>query len=577
MSSAYIALTLATIFQVAVPRLLGNAIDEAVSNGTTSALWGLGIAIVIVTMLRGFFFYWQTYLGENVSQRVAYEIRNSFYDNLQRLSFGYHDQQHTGNLMSKATVDVEGIRMFVNMGLVRFVNILLMIIFVAILLIRMDPVLASFSLIFVPFIIYRAAFVSPRMRQLWGKVQRETGRMTTVLQENLIGTRVVKAFGAEDHEQKKFNAHTEQVFHSTYDAQKLQASNTAIMTLIFFAATGFILWIGGRYVMEGRLTSGELAQFILYIGLLVQPVRMIGWLVNTFARAVSSGERVFEVIDAVSPVKESPDALALTNVKGTVRFADVEFDYGNSSVLRNINFEAKSGQIIALLGSPGSGKSTMMHLLSRFYDVSKGSITIDSNDIREVTLKSLRKTVGIVQQDIFIFSTTIWENIAYGRVDATDAEVINAAKMAQLHDEIMRLPKGYATPVGERGVTLSGGQRQRLSIARTLLIDPPIIVFDDSTSSVDAATEGQIQQAMRMVTQGRTTFIIAHRITSVNHADHVLLLKEGEIVESGHPRELLTRDGLYSEMSRLQRDPESTAQALWERMPTAPSQGEEIK
>ena len=205
MSSAYIALTLATIFQVAVPRLLGNAIDEAVSNGTTSALWGLGIAIVIVTMLRGFFFYWQTYLGENVSQRVAYEIRNSFYD----------DQQHTGNLMSKATVDVEGIRMFVNMGLVRFVNILLMIIFVAILLIRMDPVLASFSLIFVPFIIYRAAFVSPRMRQLWGKVQRETGRMTTVLQENLIGTRVVKAFGAEDHEQKKFNAHTEQVFHST--------------------------------------------------------------------------------------------------------------------------------------------------------------------------------------------------------------------------------------------------------------------------------------------------------------------------------------------------------------------------
>ena len=572
MTAAYIALTLSTVFQVAVPRLLGNAVDEAVNNGTSEALWVIGGAVVVVTLLRGFFFYWQTYLGENISQRVAYQIRNAFYDNLQHLSFGYHDHQHTGNLMSKATVDVEGVRMFVNMGLVRAVNIVLMIILVAGLLLSMDVVLALVSLVFVPVILYRSAFVSPRMRRLWGQVQRETGHMTTVLQENLIGARVVKAFGAEDHEQAKFDSRTNQVFRSTYNAQKLQASNTAALTLVFFSAMGLILWIGGRYVVEGRLTPGEMAQFILYVGLLVQPVRMIGWLVNTFARAVSSGERIFEVLDAKSPVQERPNARSLVNIKGAVGFHNVGFDYGRQPVLQDISLEAAPGEVVALLGSPGSGKSTMVHLLSRFYDATEGSITIDGTDIRDITLASLRQAVGVVQQDVFIFSATIWENIAYGNADATDDEVLGASKMAQLHDEIMRLPSGYDTLVGERGVTLSGGQRQRLSIARTLLVDPPILVLDDSTSSVDAATEARIQSAMATVVKGRTTFIIAHRITSVQHADHVAVLKGGRIVESGRPQQLLASGGLYQEMADLQRDPEAAAQKVWERLAGASGQ-----
>ena len=572
MVAAYVSLTLSTLFQVAVPRLMGNAIDVAKTDGASSELWTIGGTIVIVTLLRGFFFYWQTYLGENVSQRVAYHIRNAFYDNLQRLSFGYHDQQHTGNLMSKATVDVEGVRMFVNMGLVRAINIVLMIILVAGLLFSMDPALATVSLVFVPFIIWRAAFVSPRMRRLWGRVQRETGNMTTILQENLIGTRVVKAFGAEEHEQAKFDRHTNQVFRSTYNAQKLQASNTAVMTFIFFGATGAILWLGGRAVVEGRMTEGELAQFILYIGLLVQPVRMIGWLVNTFARAVSSGERIFEVLDAKSPVQESPTAKTLAGIKGSVGFHNVGFDYGDKPVLQDISVVAAPGQVVALLGSPGSGKSTMVHLLSRFYDVTDGSITIDDTDIRGITLESLRHAVGIVQQDVFIFSTTIWENIAYGKANATDDEVINASKMAQLHDEIMRLPNNYDTLVGERGVTLSGGQRQRLSIARTLLMDPPILVLDDSTSSVDAATEARIQQAMTAVFKGRTTFVIAHRITSVQHADNVVVLENGRIAESGPPQQLLASGGLYQQLADLQRDPEAAAQAVWERLASLPGQ-----
>jgi ATP-binding cassette subfamily B protein len=299
---------------------------------------------------------------------------------------------------------------------------------------------------------------------------------------------------------------------------------------------------------------------------------MIGWLVNTFARAVSSGERIFEVLDAKSPVQESPTAKTLGEINGSVGFHSVGFGYGGRPVLEGISVVAAPGQVIALLGSPGAGKSTMAHLLSRFYDVTDGSITIDDIDIRDVTLESLRKAVGVVQQDVFIFSTTIWENIAYGKAGATDDEVLNASKMAQLHDEIMRLPKGYDTLVGERGVTLSGGQRQRLSIARTLLMDPPILVLDDSTSSVDAVTEARIQEAMATVVQGRTTFVIAHRITSVQHADNVVVLESGRIAESGSPRELLAGGGLYQQMANLQRNPEAAAQVVWERLVSTPRQ-----
>ena len=553
LSAAYISVVAATLLYVAVPRLLGTAIDEALTSGTTTKLWLLGGSIVAVTLVRGMFSYGQTYLGEAISQRVAYSLRNAFYDKLQRLSFAFHDREHTGNLMSKGTVDVENIRWFISMGLIRSINLVLMVLVTAGLLLFLDWQLALYSLFFVPIIAVRAVTVSLRMRRHWRRVQEELGHMTTVLQENLTGMRVVKAFGAEAYEKSKFGERIDRVYDANYAAQRLMVSNSSLMQFIFFAATGLVLWLGGRAVVADRLTPGELAQFLLYIGILVQPIRMAGFIMNTFARAISAGERIFAVLDAQSPVEERPDAQPLTEVKGHVAFERVTFAYSHRPAVHQVDLQVSPGQVVALLGSPGSGKTTLVHLLARFYDVDQGHITIDGTDIRNVTLDSLRRTVGVIQQDVFLFSATVAENIAYGRLDATREEITEAAQTAQLHDEIMELLDGYDTFVGERGLTLSGGQRQRLSIARTLLLDPAILVLDDSTSSVDAATEAALQQAMANVVRGRTTFIIAHRLTSVQHADLVMVMDHGRVAEMGPPQELMARDGFYRHIVELQR------------------------
>ena len=558
LSAAWVTLIIAAALQVAVPRLMGTAIDEALQSGTTTRLWQLGGMLLFVTVTRGAIQYLDVYLGESVSHRISYALRNAFYDKLQRMSFAFHDKEHTGNLMSKATVDIDMTRMFVSFGLVRSLSLILLIVFVTGLLLQLDWQLALISLFFVPIIATRATWVSMRMRSMWRRVQQEMGAMTTVLQENLTGIRVVKAFGAEEFEKAKFNEKTETVFQETFLTERLRASNVAVMQLVFWSATGLILWLGGRAVVEERLTAGELAQFILYVSMLVQPVRMIGQMASTFARAASAGERIFEVLDAESAVAEKPDAQALEAVQGHVAFEGVSFAYSTQPTVEQVSVEAKPGQVIALLGAAGSGKTTLVHLLARFYDVTKGRITIDGVDIRDATLESLRHTVGLVQQDVFLFSATVAENIAYGRPDASQEEIVEAATTAQLHDEIMELPKGYETIIGERGVTLSGGQRQRLAIARTLLMNPPILVLDDSTSSVDAETEANIQQAMANVVQGRTTFIIAHRLTSIQHASLVMVLERGRVAELGSPEELLGQEGFFRHIAELQN---ATAQA----------------
>jgi ABC-type multidrug transport system fused ATPase/permease subunit len=562
---AYMVTIAAAMFAMAIPWLLGNAVDAAQQGLEFRQLLYLALLIISAGILRGAAAYGQTYLGESLGQKVAYDIRNAFYERLQRLSFAFHDNEQTGNLMSKATADVEGVRMFIQMGLVRVLYMFLLVSTISILLFALNWRLALVSLGFINIIVWRASLVSFRMRRIWAAVQTEMGNLTAVLQENLSGQRVVKAFAAEEHERGKFHSRARNVSNYSYQASVLQASNTAINNLFFLGGTGFVLWFGGREVIFSRLSIGDLTQFILYLGLLAAPVRMTGWLINTFARASSSGERIFAVLDAESPVKEKQDAAVLPRLRGHVRFENVSFSYDSlSPVVKDVVFEAYPGQVIALLGAPGSGKSTVVHMVPRFYDVTKGRVTIDGTDVRDVTLASLRSNVGIVQQDVFIFTSTIRENIAYGIIDASLEQIVRAAKIAQLHDFIEGLADGYDTWVGERGVTLSGGQRQRLAIARTILLDPPILLLDDSTSSVDTQTEQLIRQALAEAIQGRTTFIIAHRLSTVKNADLILVLKEGQVVQRGTHQELIQQPGTYQEIYELQLQTQ-------ERTPTAGS------
>ena len=548
-----------------LPSLFGDAIDriyDAFKEGGTSEfptgeLAGIAVAIVLLSIVRGVLSFFQTYLGEALSQLVAFDIRNRFYNHVQHMSFGFHDRHHTGNLMSRAITDVENIRMFINMGLVRMPYFMLLFIIVGAILMWTDWRLGLLSTSFLPFVAYHSVVMRLKMRAIWLSVQEKMAELNTVLQENLTGVRVVKAFAAEKHEEERYSTRNASVAEDMVEAEKLRASNTSFMNFAFLISLALILWFGGWRVINGEMTPGELGEFVFYMQILSMPVRMTAWMVNAYARATSAGQRLFEILDTESPVQERSDADEMPRVKGHVRFEDVSFGYDDDvQVLKGVNIDARPGMVVALLGAPGSGKSTVVNLISRFYDVTGGRITIDGIDVRNVSFESLRRNVGFVQQDVFLFTTSMRENIAYGRESASAAEVTQAAKVAQLHDFIESLDQDYETPIGERGSTLSGGQRQRMSIARAVLLDPPVLILDDSTSSVDAGTEELIRQAMVSVMQGRTTFVIAHRLSTVHRADMILVMQEGEIVEQGTHQELLAASGLYRDIYELQLRPQ---------------------
>jgi ATP-binding cassette subfamily B protein len=364
---------------------------------------------------------------------------------------------------------------------------------------------------------------------------------------------VVKAFAREQYESVKFAKEAKSLFDRSYETNRIQAFNTPLLTGIWMVAMVTVAWVGAFEIRAGSMETGALGTFMLMLTLLQLPVRSLGWIVMLFARAQSAGERIYDILDAESAVKEKPDAYELTDVRGEVRFEGVEFAYDTiSPVLRGIDIDARPGQMIALLGPTGSGKTTVVNLLPRFYDVTGGRITIDGIDIRDVTLTSLRKTIGIVQQEVFLFSATIRENIAYGAVSASQEDIERVAKAARMHDFIVSMPDGYDTWVGERGVTLSGGQRQRIAIARTLLLDPRILIFDDSTSSVDTETEYLIQQALAELMRGRTTFVIAQRLRTIKAADQILVVQRGRIVQRGKHEDLISQDGVYREIYDLE-------------------------
>jgi ABC-type multidrug transport system fused ATPase/permease subunit len=564
---AYVCLFLSVGFSLGMPELVKQAIDRGIGfdpqtlemSGSKSLLIWLGVAILVVAALRGVCAFWQTYLGEYISQRVAYDIRNLFYDRVQRLSFAFHDTAQTGQLMSRATQDVEAVRFFISQGGLRVLYVFVTFVGICTLLFIMNWRLALIGVACMPFIGYLATVVGTRLRPIWTNIQQGIALLGTILQENLSGVKVVKAFTQEKYESVKFQRQATNLYDDNITASKIRAFNMPLMSFILVFASGIIVWFGGKEILAGRLTSGELIQFYLYLAMMAMPIRMMGMMVNMVSRGISAGTRIFEVLDTESAVKEKPGATELTNVRGLVMFEGVSFSYNSTEtyeimgpVLDNVNLEARPGEMVALLGMTGSGKSTLVNLIPRFYDVTTGNITIDGTDIRDVTLNSLRRNIGIVQQDVFLFTATIADNIAYGAVDASMDDIIEASKAAQLHEFIESLPDSYDTWVGERGLTLSGGQRQRLAIARTLLIDPRILIFDDSTSSVDTETEFLIQKALRELMEGRTTFVIAQRLQTVRDADQILVLDKGTIAERGNHAELLEHGDIYRHIYEIQ-------------------------
>ena len=565
---AYLSFFAAVACSLGIVWILGESIDKLVVRSEVGKIFSIGdverttliwMALVLLgaSLFRGLFDFARTYTMDSLAQKVAYDLRNNLYDKLQHLSFAFHDKEHTGNLMSKATADVESVRRFVMMGLVRSLEVGLRVIALTFMLVFLDWQLTLISLVFVPFLVARSTAVEGEFRRIWLRVQEAMGESVTVLQENLSGIHVVKAFAAEEHERKKYERKVRLVREEYYQSERLQGTNSAWMTLYFTLALGLVMWYGGWEVIRGDLSAGDLTKFVLYLNMLTFPIRMTPFIINSFSRAISSGQRLFEVLDARSPVEEKPAAQDMGRAQGYVRFDDVSFSYNSQApALKHINLSAPPGSMVALLGAPGSGKSSIVSLLPRFYDATVGHITIDGTDIQDLTLASLRRNVGLVQQDVFLFSATIKDNIAYGALDASFEDVVRAAQVAQLHDHIMSLPDGYDAWVGERGATLSGGQRQRLAIARTILIDPPVLILDDSTSSVDVETERLIHKAMVQVMKGRTTFVIAHRLSTVREADNILVLKDGEIVEQGTHPELIAWRGIYQDIYELQLRPQ---------------------
>ncbi|HSW57420.1 MAG TPA: ABC transporter ATP-binding protein [Dehalococcoidales bacterium] len=540
-------------FTLLIPRLTGDAIDFALGSYQSIMVILMAVAIAGAGILRSIFSYWQSYLSEYLSQRVAYDLRNKIYNHIQHLSYAFHDQSQTGQLISRATIDIEAVRMFVGFAMLRGVYFIVLMITIIVLLLFLDWKLALISLSTLPFISYRTIVINNRLKVLWGRVQQGIGNLGNILQENLSGIRIVRAFARERHESHKFEKQAKELYDNEITINNLFAANSPVMNFALVISMAAVIWYGGREVIQGTLTHGQLVQFLLYLVLLSMPIRMLGWLTMLFSRAMVSGKRIFEIIDQESPVQDMPGSLTIPLVKGKVVFENVGFGYKNGpNFLNNISFTAKPGQVIALVGASGSGKTTLANLIPRFYDASAGNIKIDDIDIREISLTSLRKHIGVVHQDTFLFSNTIRENISYGKPDAPLEEIISAAKIARLHDFISGLPQGYETLIGERGITLSGGQKQRLAIARTILVNPSIVIMDDSTASVDNATEYEMQQSLKEFLKGRTTFIIAHRLKSVQNADMILVLKNGEIAERGTHAELLDRNGLYKELYGLQ-------------------------
>ncbi len=536
-----------------VPALIGIAVDEGISKHSISGLALYGGLILLVSAARGVSAFCQGYQGESAAQGVSYELRKALYAHVQSLSFSFHDQAQTGELMARATADVEALRNFTGRGLLQIVNLVLLLLGVTVALLRMNWQLAALSIVILPLLVWRTERFSRRIRPMYRKLQDQVALVAGMIQENVAGVRVVKAFGREREEMARFDAGNEQLYDDYLNAAKEQAVNAPFIEFLSNGSTLGLLWFTGWLVINGHLSQGELVAFYSYLLQLVAPIRRGGWLMAMGSRAAASSERVFEILDTPVTVANKPDAVELPEITGRVDFQDVSCAYHpGRPVLEGVSFVAEPGMMIALVGATGSGKTTVANLIPRFYDVSGGRVLVDGYDVRDVDLHSLRRQIGIVMQETMLFSGTIRENLAFGKPDATDEEIDHAVRAARAIEFIERLPLGYDTIVGERGVSLSGGQKQRVAIARALVLDPRLLILDEFTSAVDVATERLIRAALQELMRGRTTFVIAHRLSTVRLADMILVLDKGRVAASGRHDELLDSSEIYREINASQ-------------------------
>jgi ABC-type multidrug transport system fused ATPase/permease subunit len=534
---------------LALVRVTQSVIDQAIRPQDRHLLWILVAVVIGLGTLKAVLMVGRRFISGRQALGVEYDMRNALYAHLLRLSFGFYDRHQTGQLMSRATVDLQGVRFFLGYGLIFFAQNLFTIIGAIAIMLWTDWRLSLIAFAITPVLITLAYRYSRVSHPVLRDVQQKLADVATVAEENIVGVHVVKSFAQEAQEQAKFERRSEAVFQRTIEANRQRSIYVPVLSFVPLLAQAAVLLVGGRMVVHNQLTVGEFFAFNLYVSMLIMPLRMLGMWIGQSQRATASGERIFQVLDEPEEIAERPDAIALPPGEGRIHFEGVAFGYDpERPVLEEIDLEIEPGQNVALIGHTGSGKTTLTALVPRFYDVTSGRLEIDGVDVKDIKLPSLRRSIAVISQDPFLFSTTVRENIAFGAPDATDDEVEHAARLAQAHEFVAELSQGYDPVIGERGITLSGGQRQRIAIARAIVTNPRILILDDATASVDATTEAKIRLGLREAMEGRTTLIIAHRLSTISLADEIVVLDHGRIAARGTQGELAETSPVYREI-----------------------------
>ena len=546
---------LSTLLSLTPAWLVKLSLDDFLTPEKSQYLWLMAAGMIGAVSVQGAIDFFIRYMAESRGQQVVYTIRQQLYRHFMRLSFSYFDQASTGDVMSRITADAETLQTFFGFASIHIIGNSLFIIGILVVMFFWSIELAILYICLLPFIIFGISRYTIKVRPAYGKSRKILGTLTDFIQEQLQGIQVIKLFGRQNQTVQAFDKSNQRFFQINLEAGKITSFWMPFVFVLMGLSTGVIIWYGGMQVIRGAISLGTLVGFTTYMGMMMRPIRQTGMLISRVLVSAASAERIFQVLDTDPQVKDCQGAVDVGSLAGKVCYRHVGFSYNHQTpVLKNINFCAEVGQTIAVVGPTGAGKSTLVHLLPRFYDVDEGEITIDGTPVKEMTLDSLRRNIGIVLQHPFLFNVSIKDNIRFAKPDASMAEIVSAACSAGIHDFISTLPKGYDTPVGERGVKLSGGQKQRISIARTLLMDPPLLILDEPTSSVDAQTDEQILTAIDTLTQNRTVFMIAHRLWTLKTADKILVLKGGQISQYGTHEELLDQPGLYREIYTLQVD-----------------------